>query len=214
MMQKFLIFVLIFFSLGNALTLEEVRESLRQTIDFGDSVEMSIKTTVSSPWLASVQGVSVYLVRKGSSKIFAEVQMPFSNRRTIVNGQKMKIIDLNTRTFEILPYNEESLDILSYSKWNPLDSGTWKKPQWISGNLFSIQGEKSVLYYDKKKKRIEKTETNDSEKFVSTEFFYDEKNNLKSMHMSLSGQDFQTSIVTEVFKLNHSRDFPDNLFEF
>ena len=49
--------------------------------------------------------------------------MPLVNQRTIVNGNRMKTIDLNTREFQILPYNGEILKEMSYTNFNPLDSG-------------------------------------------------------------------------------------------
>jgi hypothetical protein len=35
----------------------------------------------------------------------------------------MKTIDLNTREFQIIPYNGETLKAMSYANFNPLDSG-------------------------------------------------------------------------------------------
>jgi len=50
--------------------------------------------------------------------------------------------------------------------------------------------------------------------FVLTEFSYDVENNLKTMIVHVSAQGVETTIVIEILKLRHSRDFPDKLFEF
>ena len=122
-MCKFLFFWVVLVSSSFALTLEQVRAELKTNTITSDSVEMGIKTTVSSSLVHSSQSVMVYLVRKSTSKVFAEIKMPISNQRIIINGNKMKTIDLNTREFQIIPYNGEILKAMSYANFNPLDSG-------------------------------------------------------------------------------------------
>lgn len=75
-------------------------------------------------------------------------------------------------------------------------------------------GDKGTLFYNSKKKRIEKMESEESDKSVLTEFTYDAENNLKTMSVYVSTQGVETKILTEILKLRHSRDFPDKLFEF
>lgn len=140
--------------------------------------------------------------------------MPLVNQRTIVNGNRMKTIDLNTRESHVLPYEGKSFKALSYTNFNPLDSGEWEEPKFVSDGLYSIKGDKGTLFYNSKKKRIEKMETEEKDKFVLTEFSYDIENNLKTMTVHVSAQGVETTIVTEILRLRHSRDFPDNLFEF
>ena len=140
--------------------------------------------------------------------------MSISNQRIIINGNKMKTIDLNTREFQIIPYNGETLKAMSYANFNPLDSGEWAEPKFVSENLYSIKGDKGTLFYNSKKKRIEKMESEESDKSVLTEFTYDAENNLKTMSVYVSTQGVETKILTEILKLRHSRDFPDKLFEF
>jgi hypothetical protein len=200
--------------LCNALILEQIQAELKKNMIVSDSVEMGIRTTISSPLISNVQGVSVYLVRKGNAKIFAELKMPLVNQRTIVNGNRMKTINLNTRESQVLPYEGETLKAHSYTNFNPLASGEWGEPKFVSENLYSIKGDKGTLFYNSKKKRIEKMETEEKDKFVLTEFSYDVENNLKTMIVHVSAQGVETTIVTEILKLRHSRDFPDKLFEF
>ena len=126
----------------------------------------------------------------------------------------MKTINLNTRESQVLPYDGESLKAHSYTNFNPLASGEWGEPKFVSENLYSIEGDKGTLFYNSKKKRIEKMETEEKDKFVLTDFSYDVENNLKTMTVHVSAQGVETTIVTEILKLRHSRDFPDKLFEF
>ncbi len=213
-MKNVLLFILFVTVLCNALSLEQIQADLKKNMIVSDSVEMGIRTTISSPLISNVQGVSVYLVRKGIAKIFAELKMPLVNQRTIVNGNRMKTIDLNTREAQVLPYEGEALKAQSYTNFNPLASGEWGEPKFVSENLYSIKGDKGTLFYNSKKKRIEKMETEEKDKFVLTEFSYDVENNLKTMSVHVSAQGVETTIVTEILKLRHSRDFPDKLFEF
>jgi hypothetical protein len=213
-MRFTLLFILVSITLSSALTLEQVRSSLEKNMITSDSVEIGIRTSISSPLISNVQGVSVYLVRKGNAKIFAELKMPLVNQRTIVNGNRMKTINLNTRESQVLPYDGESLKAHSYTNFNPLASGEWGEPKFVSENLYSIKGDKGTLFYNSKKKRIEKMETEEKDKFVLTDFSYDVENNLKTMTVHVSAQGVETTIVTEILKLRHSRDFPDKLFEF
>lgn len=202
--------ILCLISFGNALDLDQVRRDLKANMITSDSIEMSIRTTISSPLMSNPQTITAYLVKKGPEKIFAELKTPFSNQRTIVNGSRMKTIDLNTRKVQELPYDKEALNILSYANFNPLDSGEWTAPRLVSGNLYSIRGAQGTLYYDAQKKRIEKFEAENS----LTEFAYDATNNLKTMTVRVSVQGLETIVVTEVQKLKSSREFPDKIFEF
>ena len=213
-MKNVLLFILFVTVLCNALILEQIQAELKKNMIVSDSVEMGIRTTISSPLISNVQGVSVYLVRKGNAKIFAELKMPLVNQRTIVNGNRMKTINLNTRESQVLPYEGETLKAHSYTNFNPLASGEWGEPKFVSENLYSIKGDKGTLFYNSKKKRIEKMEAEEKDKFVLTDFSYDVENNLKTMSVHVSAQGVETTIVTEILKLRHSRDFPDKLFEF
>ena len=211
-MCKILI-IFLFFSVSSfALTLDQVRVDLKKNSILGDSIELSVRTSVST--VGSKQSVSVFFVQKGKNKIYSEINTSFLNQRSIVNDSRMKIIDLNTNKFQIIPYNGEPLDVVSYTNFNPLASGEWGEPKFVSENLYSIKGDKGTLFYNSKKKRIEKMETEEKDKFVLTDFSYDVENNLKTMTVHVSAQGVETTIVTEILKLRHSRDFPDKLFEF
>ena len=137
--MKKIIFTLLFFSISSfALSLDQVRTDLKKSALSRDSVEMSIRTTVNTP--AGKQVVSIYMVQKGASKTYTEMKSSLLNQRSIVNGARMKVIDLNTKKSQILPYNGEALEAQSYTKFNPLDSGDWQEPVHVSDNLYSITG--------------------------------------------------------------------------
>lgn len=210
-MHKILFFLLIISIHSFALTLDQVRADLKKNSISGDSIEINVRTSVSTA--GSKQSVSVFFVQKGKNKIYSEINTSFLNQ-SIVNGSRMKIIDLNTNKFQIIPYNGEPLNVASYTNFNPLASGEWGGPKFVSENLYSIKGDKGTLFYNSKKKRIEKMETEEKDKFVLTDFSYDVENNLKTMTVHVSAQGVETTIVTEILKLRHSRDFPDKLFEF
>jgi len=211
--MKKIIFSLLLFSVSSfALSLNQVRAELKKSAFARDSVEMSIKTTINTP--AGKQVVSIYMVQKGASKTYTEMKSPLLNQRSIVNGSRMKVIDLNTKKSQILPYNGEALEAQSYTKFNPLDSGNWQEPVHVSDNLYSIVGDKGTLYYDSAKKRIEKIESNDAEKNTLTTFTYDASDNLKKMEVSVIVSGIETKVTTEILALRSSAKFPDKLFEF
>ena len=211
--MKKIIFILLLFSVSTfALSLDQVRAELKKSAFARDSVEMSIRTTVNTPM--GKQVVSIYMVQKGTSKTYTEMKSPLLNQRSIVNGSHMKVIDLNTKKSQILPYNGEALEAQSYTKFNPLDSGDWQEPVHVSGNLYSIAGDKGTLYYDSAKKRIEKIESNDAEKNTLTTFTYDASDNLKKMEVSVIVSGIETNVTTEILALRSSAKFPDKLFEF
>lgn len=213
-MNKFVFFVLLAAIAANALTLEQVRSGLKESFIASDSVEIGVKTTVSSSVMSSPQTVTVFFVRKGPTKFYSEIKMPLMNQRTIVNNDRMKTIDLSTRKSQVVPYNGESLKAMSYANFNPLDSGVWQEPVFVSEDLYSITGEKGTLYYDSKRKRIEKVVSEKGEKYVQTTFEYDATNNLKTMKIVVESAELKTTILTEILKLRHSRNFSDKLFEF
>ena len=211
-MKKLVIALCLLASSSFALSLDQVRADLKKSALARDSIEMNIRTTVNSP--AGKQVVSVYMVQKGVFKVYTEMKSPLLNQRSIVNGSRMKVIDLNTKKSQILPYNGEALEAQSYTKFNPLDSGDWQEPVHVSGNLFSIVGAQGTLYYDSAKKRIEKIESNDAGKSALTTFTYDAMNNLKKMEVSVLVSGIETKITTEILALRSSAKVPDKLFEF
>jgi len=211
--MKKIIVTLLFFSISSfALSLDQIRADLKKSALSRDSVEMSIRTTVNTP--AGKQVVSIYMVQKGKSKTYTEMKSSLLNQRSIVNGARMKVIDLNTKKSQILPYNGEALEAQSYTKFNPLDSGDWQEPVHVSDNLYSITGSQGVLYYDSVKKRIEKIESIDAEKNTLTTFTYDAMNELKKMDVSVIVSGIKTKVTTEILALRSSAKFPDKLFEF
>lgn len=211
-MKKLVIALCLLASSSFALSLDQVRADLKKSALARDSIEMNIRTTVNSP--AGKQVVSIYMVQKGVSKVYTEMKSPLLNQRSIVNGSRMKVIDLNTKKSQILPYNGEALEAQSYTKFNPLDSGDWREPVHVSDNLYSIVGSQGVLYYDSAKKRIEKIESIDAERNALTTFTYDASNNLKKMEVSVIVSGVETKVTTEILALRSSAKFPDKLFEF
>ena len=211
-MKQILSFILFFSISSFALSLNQVRADLKSSALAQDSIEMSIRTTVNSS--AGKQTISIYMVKKGSTKIYTEMKAPFISQRSIVNGLRMKVVDLKTNKVQVLPYNGEVLGAKTYSKFNPLDSGDWQEPVFVSENLYKIVGSQGTLYYDSQKKRIEKLEHSDATSLALTTFTYDAENNLKTMEVSVIASGKETKVTTEILALRSSKKFPDKLFEF
>ncbi|PBC73592.1 hypothetical protein [Fibrobacter intestinalis] len=199
--------------ISNALTLEQVKADLKKSPLASDSVEMNIKTTISTT-LTQPQSITIYMVCKGPSKIYSEIKMPLMSQRSVVNGNRMKVVDLNTGKSQVLPYNGEVLDAMQYTNFNPLDSGSWQTPKRFEGNIYTIKGTSGTLYYDAKKKRIEKVFAENDGKPVETLFTYNADNSLKSMKVVVSADGVEAVVLTEVLRLRNSTNFPDKLFEF
>lgn len=213
-MRKVFLLIVFFSAFANALSLEQIRNNLIKNLISRDSVEMRIRTSVSSPMLSGKQNAYIYMVRKRNSKIYTEMKLPFVNQRFIVNGNRMKVIDLSTRESEILPYNGEPLKAAAYMDFNPLMTGEWQEPKLVSGNIYAITGEKGTLYYDSKKNRIEKMENKAGSQSTLTTFTYDSNNNMKTMRISVIVDGVETEVLVEILTLRHSKDFSDRLFEF
>ncbi|PBC74481.1 hypothetical protein [Fibrobacter intestinalis] len=211
-MYKIIIFTLVLAISSFALTLDQVRNDLKKSSFAKDSIEMEIRTTVNV--MGTSQSVSIYIVQKGSSKIYTEINASFMNQRSIVNGSKIKVIDLKTNKSQVLPYNGEALEAMSYAQFNPLDAGEWGTPKFVSENLYSIKGGKGSLFYNSKKKRIEKYASEEDGKSMLTTFEYDVENNLSRMIIDVDADGVKTSVVTKIIRMRSSKDFPDVLFEF
>lgn len=212
-MRNLFFFIVACAAFVHALTLEQVRSDLKEVFMDPDSVEIGIQTTLSASNFQKPQKISVYFVRKGKGNVFAEVKMPYSSQRTIICGNRMKSIDLNTRKFQVLPYDGKALETFRHVNLNPLDSGEWKEPEHVSGELFVIDGPFGRLYYDSRKKRIEEW-VSESEALVRTVFAYDAVGNLRTMTTTVSASEGETTIVSEIRTLRHSRNFSDELFDF
>ena len=81
-MSKILLSILLLAISSFALTLDQIRTDLKKATMAQDSSEMQIRTTVNSK--AGKQIVSIYMVKKGDSKMYIEMKGPFMNQRSIV----------------------------------------------------------------------------------------------------------------------------------
>ena len=140
-MCKILIYFLVFSVSSFALTLDQVRADLKKNSIAGDSIEINVRTSVSTA--GSKQSVSVFFVQKGK-KIYSEINTSFLNQRSIVNDSRMKIIDLNTNKFQIIPYNGEPLNVASYTNFmQPLPLNATNGSDFASQeHLIQIQNSK------------------------------------------------------------------------
>ena len=212
-MKKQVLFFLVFLtSQSFALTLEEVKAALKENVIPQDSVEMNLRVSVRA---ASVyQQTDLYIVKKGSAKSYTEIKNDFLKQRSIVNGNKMKIVNLKTNKTQIVDYNGEILESDSYAKFNPLDSGEWTEPKFYSEDVYTIQGSAGTIYYNKKKNRIEKIETVKGRANTLTTFAYDANNKMKKMEVSVIVNGHESVVTTEFLRMQKSDKVPEALFEF
>ena len=207
----FLLFVL-GFSQAFSLTLEQVKTALKENLIPQDSIEMNLRVSVRA---ASIyQQSEVYIVKKGADKSYIEIKNDFLKQRSIVNGKKMKIVNLKTNKTQIVDYNGEFLQSDSYANFNPLDSGTWNEPKFYSGNLYAIEGLSTTIYYNQKLKRIEKVESIKDAANTLTTFSYDANNKIKKMEVSVIVNGQESVVTTEFLRMQKSDKVPDKLFEF
>ena len=151
-MNRIILLVLLIPISSFALTLDQVRNDLKNSSVDMDSIEMDLRTTVNV--VGTSQSVTIYVVQKGTSKIYTEINTSFMSQRSIVNGSKMKVVDLKTNKVQIVPYNGEALEALKYTQFNPLDAGEWETPKYVDENLYAIKGDKGTLYYNSKKREL------------------------------------------------------------
>ncbi len=212
--MKRIIFILLLSvaSQSFALTLEQVKTALKENIIPQDSIEMNLRVSVRA---ASVyQQTDLYIVKKGSAKSYTEIKNDFLKQRSIVNGNKMKIVNLKTNKTQIVDYNGEILESDSYAKFNPLDSGEWTEPKFYSEDVYTIQGSAGTIYYNKKKNRIEKVEAVKGRANTLTTFTYDANNKMKRIEVSVIVNGHESTVTTEFLRMQKSNKVPDTLFEF
>lgn len=212
MKKQIFLFLLFLASQSFALTLEQVKAALKENVIPQDSVEMNLRVSVRA---ASVyQQTDLYIVKKGSAKSYTEIKNDFLKQRSVVNGNKMKIVNLKTNKTQIVDYNGEILESDSYAKFNPLDSGEWTEPKFYSEDVYTIQGSAGTIYYNKKKNRIEKVEAVKGRANTLTTFTYDANNKMKRMEVSVIVNGHESTVTTEFLRMQKSNKVPDTLFEF
>lgn len=205
------LFFVLFVSQAFALSLEQVKTALKEGVIPRDSVEMNLRISVKAQGV--YQQTDIYIVNKGIGKSFTEIRGGFLNQRSIVNGNKMKIVDLKTNRTQLLDYNRESLQANSYADFNPLDSGDWEEPKFLSGEIYQIKGPVGSVYYNSKTKRIEKVEAVKDRANTQTTFTYDASDKLKKMAVSVMVNGTESVITTEILRMQKSDKVPDSLFD-
>lgn len=212
MKKTIFLFLLLIGTQSFALTLEQVKAVLKENTIPRDSIEMNLRTSVRA--VGVYQQTDVYIVNKGENKSYTEVKSNFLKQRSIVNGGKMKVVDLKTNKSQILDYNADALNSVSYGNFNPLDSGEWSEPKFFSDDTYIIQGSAGTLYYNSKLKRIEKIEAVKGKADVLTTFTYDANNNMKKMVVSVIINGVESTVTTEILRMQKSDKVPDRMFEF
>lgn len=195
-----------------ALTLEQVKAALKDNNIPRDSIEMNLRISVKATGV--YQQTDIYMVNKGSAKSYTEIKSSLLKQRSIVNGKKMKIVDMKTSKSRVLDYDEDALKSNSYGNFNPLDTGEWNEPKFLSGDIYTIQGSAGTLYYNNKMKRIEKIETVKGRANTLTTFSYDANNKMKKMEASVVVNGTESIVTTEILRMQKSDKVSDALFDF
>lgn len=211
-MKKIAFLLLFVVCHSSALTLEQVKTALKENIIPQDSVEMNLRVTVKATGV--YQQTDIYMVKKGSDKGYTEIKSSFLKQRSIVNGKKMKVVDMKTNKAQVLDYNSESLKSDAYAHFNPLDSGEWNEPKFLSDNVYTIQGPAGTVYYNNKMKRIEKIEAVKDRANTLTTFSYDAYNKMKKMEVSVIVNGHESVVTTDILRMQKSDKVPDTLFDF
>ena len=213
-MKNLMIYLLIACSMSFALSLEDVKRGVESGCFNSDSLEMKFKTTITSPVIGS-QTTSTYSVRKGKNKIYYEIKSPILNQRTIVSGEKMRVIDLNTNK-EIINSKGVDLNKIAQSPMvDPFKDGDWKEPVFVSENVYKIESDSSEVYYDASKKQIVKMTQTIPQGTMYTNIDYQGSSKaISSMEIVVVVNNQETKIKMVFSKFKNSKDFPESFFEF
>lgn len=195
-----------------ALTLADVRESLSKNAMAGDTLELRLETVIETA--AGRQNFEFYLVQMGQKKAYMELKGPLMNERSVVNGDRMKVTDLNSGSSKVMPYNGEALHSMMLMNGDAIAKGNWSEPKIVSGNSYVLKGGDSELFYNAKKKHIEKIVRNMPNGSSEMVFEYNENNELQRIVTSVEAEGVNTSIVSNVKKIRPKADLPERFFEF
>ena len=216
MIKFFVCYLLIACSFSFALSLDDVKHELSQSFISEDSLEMKFTTTILSPMIGT-QTMESYSVRKGPHRIYFELKNSLMNQRMIVSGERIKIVDLNSKFETIVKNNGQFTSIMQNPELssNPFEKGTWKEPVFDSESIYKIEGDSTVCYYDEKKKQLVKIEhvTNKANSLITFEYNPSTKR-LSAMRISLLIDSKETKIEILFTKYQNSKEFPDRFFEF
>ena len=212
-MKQILLWIALLMGVSNALTLEKVKAELCENSIPKDSLELSLEVSMQSDAIPTSQTMKILHVQKGADKIYSDMKTPLVETRTIIHHQKMKTVDLKTKQVKISNYTGELLETQKYALFNPLDSGKWQEPQKITDDIYQIRGDSAVVFYNAKKKRFEKLETQNAESSSQMEFVYDANDQLKRVTIKILAAGIETALNIEILSLRNSKEFPDKLFD-
>ena len=83
-----------------------------------------------------------------------------------------------------------------------------------AGDVYTIKGSAGTLYYDSRRKRVEKIEASKDGASSVTTFSYDALGGIRKMETSVTSGESGSVVTTEVLRMRKSDKVPDALFEF
>jgi outer membrane lipoprotein-sorting protein len=212
-MRKVLLLLVIWVSASFALTLSEVRQSLKEAVAETDTVEAKVRSTVTT--LVGTQTMEIHFVRKGPDKMLMEIKSPLLNQRSIQSGNRLQVTDLLTGKVQVLPYKGNELPWESVQAPNPLDTGNWSEPIALSDSLFMLSDSQGtqILYDSRLQRIVQMTQAlENGQSKVSME--YDEAKTLKMILTEVEMQGYTTQMKMEFLQIRSAKNFPDRFFEF
>jgi len=134
------------------LTLQEIQTRLLSQVPYEDD-SLEVMSRITMKMLGTEQVLKTYMVRKGPHKMLLEQESSILHLRTITTATKTKVIDLKTGTSQIISTPRRTLDSLQQLSTtvlitNPMDSGTWSEPQWISAEKYMLKSGQTELTWD------------------------------------------------------------------
>jgi hypothetical protein len=196
-----------------ALTLEDIRNELSGSAE-RDTLELKGRTTISGD--VGTQVVNMHMVKKGTEKIYFEINSSSLNQRSIVSGDRIQITDLSTGEAKVLPYKGNELDLTSTGAPNPLATGYWSEPVLVSGSVYSLSNDEMEVFYNAEIHKVVQIKQNAAQG-VSSEVFinYDQAGDeLKNIRTTVIAQGKKTEILMEFLEMGNANNFPDRFFDF
>ena len=146
-MNKIFVALVLLLSSTYALTLQDIRIQLHASQPYGDTVEIKEQMIVTAS-TGTKQIVTLHIARKGSTKVYTDLQMGSIHQLSILSGASMQVTDMNSGTVKVLPAptgaNQSTLQATLPS---PLDTGNWSDPVDLhNGTYLLSEGSMQVTY--------------------------------------------------------------------
>lgn len=216
------------------LTLAEIKETIKESM-YGSlfaTDSFQIRYSMSGRVKSMNFGSSYTFISKGKDKLYYEQSLDtdyLKNTRTIINGERKKVIFLDDRSSRLSTVTQEYIDSvrIEFSQRmlfkNPLDSGVWQEPEQITDSIYRVRSDAGAeLYYNSASKKcemwtenliVEGNPTDYEYRYEYVDGFVKSQMMNAVTHSSAAG-DVSVSLTVTLSSAKTSADFSDRLFEF